>query len=228
MMGIISSMHCVGMCGPLIIAMPLEARNLFGRTKNGLLYHAGRITTYAVAGGVAGFLGFTFFAGVAQRHLSVIMGCLMLFYVLLVWLGKKTGNKWSSFANNLFWSFRQRFSRLKLFRNNRSAFLFGLLNGLLPCGVVYLALSSSVATGSVSRGVLFMIFFGLGTTPALFSVGVAGASFRIKWKYLFQKTVPAMLSILALLLILRGMNLGVPFLSPQLTETKKACCAKPE
>ncbi len=221
-------MHCVGMCGPLIIAMPLQDRNFLGRIKNGVLYHGGRITTYAIAGGIAGFLGFTFFAGVAQRHMSVIMGCMMLLYVLLVWLSKKTSNQWSSYASNLFWSFRQRVSRLKLFRNNRSAFLFGLLNGLLPCGVVYLALSSSVATGSISKGVLFMLFFGLGTTPALFSVGMAGASFRVKWKSMFQKTVPAVLSILAILLILRGMNLGVPFLSPQLTEKNKACCVKPE
>ena len=227
MMGLISSMHCLGMCGPLIIAMPLQDHTLIGRTRNGLLYHTGRITTYVLAGAVAGMLGYAFFAGVAQQNLSVLMGVMMLAYILFSWVGKKWGYRWSASASGFFWSFRQRLEGWAPLKNNRSVFVLGLLNGLLPCGVVYLALSSAIATGSIGGGMFYMLFFGLGTTPALFSLGLLGSSFKIEWKNKFRKAVPGMLTIMAVLLILRGLNLGVPFVSPKIAEKQKGCCVKP-
>jgi sulfite exporter TauE/SafE len=227
MMGLISSMHCLGMCGPLIIAMPLQDHTFFARTKNGLLYHAGRISTYVLFGAVAGLLGYTFFAGMAQQNLSVLMGGLMLIYVIFSWLGKRWGYRWSASVSGFFWSLRQRLAGWSPFKNNKSVFVLGLLNGLLPCGVVYLALSSAIAAGSTVGGILYMFFFGLGTTPALFSLGLVGGAFKIQWRNKIQKAVPAMLTILALLLVLRGLNLGIPFVSPEMTETHRGCCTKP-
>lgn len=226
-MGLISSLHCVGMCGPLVIALPLHDTNFKNRISNGLLYHAGRISTYVLAGGVAGIIGNGFFAGVAQQKLSLAMGVMMLLFVLMKWGMKKINGGLAGRTDRFFWSVRQAVSEWPLIRKNHSVFILGLLNGLLPCGVVYLAISSAVAAGSFGGGMLYMLFFGLGTTPALFSVGLMGNSFTMKWRIKFQKAVPGLLTIVACLLILRGLNLGISYLSPEMKSPHAGCCVKP-
>lgn len=227
MVGLISSMHCLGMCGPLIVAMPLQHQTLTGRAINGLLYHAGRITTYVLAGVAAGLLGSAFFAGVAQQKLSMIMGALMLIYVLFSWMGKKQGLIWSLAVSEFFWSLRQQLAGWAPLKNNKSVFVLGLLNGLLPCGVVYLALSSAIAAGSTFGGALYMLFFGLGTAPALLLLGLIGGAFQVQWKNKFRRAVPTMITTMAVLLILRGLNLGIPYVSPHVAEKQNGCCVKP-
>jgi sulfite exporter TauE/SafE len=98
----------------------------------------------------------------------------------------------------------------------------GFLNGLLPCGMVYLALGSAIATGSVTGGGMFMMFFGLGTMPALMLVGLGGQIFG--FKYVLQKWMPYMIATMGMVLILRGMNLGIPFLSPHIELNNNIIC----
>jgi len=101
----------------------------------------------------------------------------------------------------------------------------GFLNGLLPCGMVYLALGSALATGNMLNGALFMIFFGLGTMPALLAVAMGGQLIPFSARQRLQKVLPVFVASMGLLLILRGMNLGIPFVSPHLdtTETMVSC-----
>lgn len=226
-MGLISSLHCIGMCGPLIIALPLQDKNIKSRLFNGVLYHGGRISTYVLAGGIAGIIGKGFFSGVAQQRLSLAMGGIMLLFVLLKWGVKKINGGWTVWTDRFFWSIRHTVSEWSFIKNNHSVFVLGLLNGLLPCGVVYLAISSAVASGSFGGGMGYMLFFGLGTTPALFSVGLMGNSFTMRWRIKFQKAVPGLLTIVACLLILRGLSLGIPYLSPEMKASHPGCCVKP-
>jgi sulfite exporter TauE/SafE len=107
--------------------------------------------------------------------------------------------------------------------------VIGLLNGLLPCGLVYLALASAVAAGSAVNGAAFMAFFGLGTLPAMFAIAVFGNFMRQGIRLKLRRAVPAFMTVMALLLILRGLSLGIPYLSPDMDAKAKtpACCTKP-
>src|SRR5581483_11013469 len=97
-----------------------------------------------------------------------------------------------------------------------SAFAFGLLNGLLPCGLVYVACAGAVASGSLISAISYMAGFGLGTVPMMFGISTVGTLFHQGLRMRFQKMIPVFLMVVAGLLILRGMALGIPFISPQL------------
>lgn len=93
-------------------------------------------------------------------------------------------------------------------------FFTGLLNGLLPCGAVYAALTASVAMGSVVGGAIFMFFFGLGTIPLMFAAVIMGNVITLKTRQKVLKLLPFLMIILGILFILRGLDLGIPFISP--------------
>ena len=94
----------------------------------------------------------------------------------------------------------------------------GILNGFLPCGVVYLALSGAMATGNVFEGIGFMILFGLGTFPAMMAVSMVKNWIKPGFFPGFQKILWGMAIIFAGLLIIRGLGLGIPYLSPMIGE----------
>lgn len=226
-MGLIGSLHCLGMCGPLALSLPIRHERLSSKIGGALLYNLGRVTTYATAGLLLGAVGQTVsFAG-AQQWLSVTLGVLILIYI--VFPKDYAGNSWvARYLNGAFLNLRYQLGRLFSSQKQGTLYVIGLLNGLLPCGMVYLALASAVATGNAGQGAVFMAFFGLGTLPALFSVSMFGNFMHQELRLKLRKAVPVFLGIMACLLILRGMSLGIPYLSPQL-EGKKAhaCCTKP-
>ena len=98
--------------------------------------------------------------------------------------------------------------------NSFSFLAIGIVNGLLPCGMIYLALSSSMATQSIIEGGWLMAFFGLGTVPVLLmaTIGVQFMGFAFRRK--LQRWLPVFIFGMGLLLILRGLNLGIPYISP--------------
>jgi sulfite exporter TauE/SafE len=114
---------------------------------------------------------------------------------------------------------KARFSMLMGKRGKTTLFLMGMLNGLLPCGLVYTALIGATVVADVRQSALFMVVFGIGTAPALIAVALTGKLVSIKFRSLFTRALPALSIAVALLLILRGMNLGIPLISPKIDHT---------
>ena len=227
-MGAMGSLHCIGMCGPLALSLPVTRLTPSGKMFATLLYNLGRTTTYAILGALFGLLGLTFGLVGLQQSLSIAIGIIIL--IVLMWPKNKIVLK-SNSKMQLFFS-RVRNQLGKLLKNERyqSVYLIGVLNGLLPCGLLYIALAAGVATASVSKSVLFMIFFGLGTLPLMWAFSFFGSFINLKSRQQLRKLVPVMFFCMACLLILRGLGLGIPFVSPVIHNDKAAameCVVKP-
>ncbi|MDM1294421.1 sulfite exporter TauE/SafE family protein [Sphingobacterium sp. N143] len=209
-MGLFGSIHCAVMCGPLIFA--IEGRQGLGWTVflNKLFYQLGRILTYGLLGFLIGTIGN--FAQIQgwQRSLSWITGGILLLIAIFQILGKnyQTIAGWQTKAVQPIVSLLSKW----LYRPGGS-FIAGVLNGLLPCGMVYMALMSSMNAASPQQSFLFMLCFGLGTIPLLFLFSFLG-NFSRSFKIRFSKWIPFLYFLLGVWFILRGANLDIPYLSP--------------
>ena len=96
----------------------------------------------------------------------------------------------------------------------RSRFTTGILNGFLPCGMVYMALTASLASGGIWQSATFMALFGLGTLPFMFAIVLLGNLMTTAFRIKILKFVPVMMIVLGGLFILRGLELGIPYISP--------------
>ena len=213
-LGAVSSLHCIGMCGPLAMALPLRNENS-ARFTGALLYNLGRMTTYASFGLIFGLIGRSFAWFGWQQKISIMLGIIILISLVLPRILNKQNlfTKWNTRAMT---TLRGKLGKLLFNGNPASLYAIGLLNGLLPCSMVYLALAGSIATGDAVTGALFMVFFGAGTFPAMWTVSVFGGMMKQSVRVSARKLYPAMMMMMALLLILRGLNLGIPYLSPKL------------
>jgi uncharacterized protein len=220
-MGAVGSLHCIGMCGPLALALPLGHRSDAGRLVCGLVYNFGRITTYAAFGFILGLAGEHLFSAQLQSILSISLGALILLY-LFIPVKHKASSAIITWANKPFLSLRSALGRLFQSRNYSSVYSIGLLNGLLPCGLVYLAITSSLLTGTAIKGSLFMALFGAGTLPAMLATTYFGSYINQQFRLKLRKAIPVFLFIMATLLVLRGLNLGIPFISPALPASQEA------
>jgi sulfite exporter TauE/SafE len=220
-MGAVGSLHCIGMCGPLALALPLGHRSDSGRVVGGVVYNLGRLTTYSILGLLLGIAGEHLFSPKVQSILSISLGILILIY-LFIPVKKKASSAIITWANQPFVKLRMALG--KLFRSTKTASLFsiGVLNGLLPCGLVYLAITSSLLTGTALKGSLFMLFFGAGTFPAMLAAVFFGSYFSQQLRLKLRNAVPVFLFLMAALLVLRGLNLGIPFISPALPGNTQA------
>jgi sulfite exporter TauE/SafE len=217
-LGFLGSFHCVGMCGPIALAIPVKRTSIFSVLSGSLVYNSGRVLTYSLIGLIAGMLGQGFaFAGM-QNVLSVSLGLIIIATLFVPDLIKAGPFKsaLTSFLEKLKAKLRSLFGTHK----KKALFLIGMLNGLLPCGLVYLGLAGSIATGDLFKGALFMAGFGLGTLPAMLSVTLLGDRINVSFRQKIRKTIPVFVGVMALVLIIRGMNLGIPYLSP-VVENKK-------
>lgn len=213
-LGLLGSFHCAGMCGPLLLALPLGGPSRWVQVSQGLLYHTGKSLAYGLMGLAAGILG----AGVAlagyQQILSMVVGGLMLAAVALP-------KRWTSFlfSTPVGGRFYTWFGRVfQSVVHSKSALAFGTLgfiNGFLPCGLVYMALGASMVTGHAWRSAVFMFIFGAGTMPMLFGIFLARNLLTVSWKQRLMKVVPYGLALVSVLLILRGLSLGIPYVSPK-------------
>ena len=211
LMGLLGSVHCVGMCGPLVMALPIAQKTATQKWVALSLYHFGKMASYACLGILFGLIGSQFPFYVFQQNLSIVIGIIMLVYVVYVFVLK------TKHFVPLDFLYKPIVNQLgKLFKN-KSVFAFlliGFLNGLLPCGMVYLALTSALATQNVLQGGLFMLLFGLGTVPALLMVALGGQYMSLVFRQKLQNLLPVFIFGMGVLLIVRGMNLGIPYLSP--------------
>ena len=228
MMGLLGSFHCVGMCGPLALSLPIDSGRRSARFTGVLLYNTGRILTYSVFGLIFGLIGKSAAFFGFQQWLSIILGLLIILFVVLPKRFSIFHNK--NFVLPFFDKIRSSLGQLFSRKKYSSLFFIGILNGLLPCGLVYMAAAGAVATGEVSGSILFMAFFGLGTLPMMWSIAFFGNYVSIGIRQKIRRAYPYLVTFMACLLILRGMGLGIPYLSPEIKKERPniiECCAKP-
>jgi sulfite exporter TauE/SafE len=228
LLGLAGSLHCAAMCGPLLLAVnaarrqnPVRpAERLFGGDMiQNFAYHGGRLVTYGFLGAVSGLIGAAVIFAGFQRWLSIGAGGLIL-------LGTLTSLRlrWGGLAVRALSAARTRFGRLLHNRALGAAALLGALNGLLPCGLVYVACAAAATAGGVAGGVAAMLAFGLGTAPMTLSIGLAGKAFRWGQPLVLRRVVLGCAAAAGVLLIVRGLSLGIPYLSPGFSDGQGPTC----
>lgn len=230
--GIAGSFHCVGMCGPIAMALPFVGSSGWRYYAGRLLYNSGRIVTYASLGALAGAFGESLQMAGLQQTVSIVSGVLIL--LLLVLPATLKGKSASILGTDklMIWV-RQKLGYYFQKNSLGSLFMVGLLNGLLPCGFVYIALAGAVSAPGIGGAMLYMALFGLGTFPLMFLVSLSGKLISLRLRSMFNRAVPYIGMTLALLFIMRGLSLGIPYLSPKITHTAHhtteiTCCTKPK
>jgi sulfite exporter TauE/SafE len=214
--GLVGSLHCIGMCGPIAIALPVPDSTNLSFFTGRILYNLGRVVTYSFLGAVLGLLGGRIALAGAQQVVSIILGAIIIIAVLLP---QKYKNYFAQHPLILKLAQPLKSNIGVLFKKGTfsAMFLIGILNGFLPCGLVYVALAGAIASGDAISGAAVMILFGLGTVPAMFAASVFGKFINIGIRTKIRKAVPVLAIILGVIFILRGMNLGIPYLSPKLS-----------
>jgi len=219
LIGLFGSFHCIGMCGPIALALPIQKDNKLALIVGRILYNLGRAITYAAIGLVFGLVGQSLSLAGFQQWVSIVAGVLILLMVLLP-------SKYSQRLYLLkpaygFTSFlKRKFGVLLKQKSVTSTFLIGLLNGFLPCGLVYIAVAGAIASGGTLEGAAYMFVFGIGTLPIMLAVSLAGNFISLNVRKRVNKLIPAFMIALAFLFILRGMNLGIPYISPQIQQSE--------
>ncbi len=215
------------MCGPIAFALPVDRTNKSKMIFQTFLYHFGRLFSYAIIGLVFGILGKGLYLAGFQQRLSILMGVLM---ILIVLIPVQLFNKYN-FSKPLYKFIGYVKTKLGFYlkRRNNSTFLsIGFFNGFLPCGLVYMALIGAIAASSPVKGTLYMVLFGLGTVPMMSIAVLAGNFLKVSVRNKIQKAIPVFVVIIGLLFILRGLGLGIPYISPsdaklQISNNAAAC-----
>lgn len=214
LMGLVGSLHCLGMCGPIALALPVRTRSLGLKFIKYMTYNIGRILTYALLGMIIGLAGKGFAIAGLQQWVSIATG---IFIIVSVFLVHDTFLL-DSFSISLIIKEKIKALFKKYFQDSRisSLFILGLVNGLLPCGMVYAAILGALSTGDAFSGALFMSAFGVGTIPMMLVIGLSGSIMGFKARSVINNLTPVFACLIAVLLILRGLNLGIPYISPSL------------
>ncbi|MNF60684.1 hypothetical protein D3C84_423060 [compost metagenome] len=211
--GLISSLHCIGMCGPIALMLPVERNNPTKKITQIVTYHLGRLAAYATIGLIFGLIGKGFFLAGMQQKLSIFIGISIIAVILIP---ERTFAQYN-FSKPVFKLISKVKTKLgSQFKNRsyKSLFTIGLLNGFLPCGMVYVALFGAIAMQSAGFGVLYMILFGLGTVPMMSSVVYLNSFLTVSIRNKIQKAIPYVGVLIGVLFILRGLGLGIPYVSP--------------
>lgn len=211
--GLISSLHCIGMCGPIALMLPVERNNPTKKITQIVTYHLGRLAAYGTIGLIFGLIGKGFFLAGMQQKLSIFIGISIIVVILIP---ERTFAQYN-FSKPVFKLISKVKTKLgSQFKNRsyKSLFTIGLLNGFLPCGMVYVALFGAIAMQSAGFGVLYMILFGLGTVPMMSSVVYLNSFLTVSIRNKIQKAIPYVGVLIGVLFILRGLGLGIPYVSP--------------
>jgi len=212
--GLLGSVHCVGMCGPIAVALPVLGETQFQIIMGRTLYNLGRIITYSLLGALFGLFGSRLILFGLQQNLSILLGSIILLYIILP-------RKWKAKIFDTTFYIRiktfliSRFAILISKKSISSLFIIGLFNGLLPCGFVYVGIAGAASTADWLHGSAYMALFGLGTFPIMFAASILGKIINMNIRQRINKLIPALTVVLALLFILRGLNLGIPYISPK-------------
>ncbi len=213
-LGLLGSFHCIGMCGPIAFMLPVGRSNNFQKFLRVFLYHTGRLLAYTIIGLFFGAIGKSLNIFGIQQGLSIGIGVLMVLIVLIP----------SHFLMkyNISKPIYKLISKVKnalgkeLKKKTPDTFLtIGFLNGFLPCGLVYMAVFGAIASGHILEGGLYMFLFGMGTIPLMTAAVYAGNFLTGRARKHIQKAIPVFIIIIGLLFIVRGLGLGIPYLSPK-------------
>ena len=211
--GLLGSFHCVGMCGPIAFMLPINRRNKVKGFFQILSYHFGRLFTYSFIGLLFGFLGKGFYFFGFQQQISITVGVLMILFILFPKVFKKVN--FSKSINKIIFKVKNALGKELKKKGNDTFFTIGFLNGFLPCGLVYMAIFGALATTNAFTGSLYMFLFGLGTIPLMTAVVYFGNFTKGTFRKNIQKAIPIVVVLIGGLFILRGLGLGIPYISPR-------------
>ena len=212
-LGLAGSFHCIGMCGPIAFVLPVDRSSKSKLIFQTFLYHFGRIISYSLIGLLFGFIGKGLYLAGFQQRLSILMGVVMIAIVIIP---ASLFNRYN-FSKPLYKIIGKVKQKLGLYlskKSNKALFLIGFFNGFLPCGLVYMALLGSISTGNALNGSLYMAIFGIGTIPLMTGAIFLGNFVNLSLRNKIQKAIPVFVVIIGLLFILRGLGLGIPYISP--------------
>jgi len=212
-LGLAGSFHCIGMCGPIAFVIPVNRASKSVAFFQIFLYHFARLLSYSIIGLLFGFIGKGLYLAGFQQRLSILMGAIM---IALVLIPASTFNKFN-FSKPLYkiiGKVKQKLGSYLTKKSNKALFLIGFFNGFLPCGLVYMALIGSISTGNAIQGAFYMTLFGLGTVPMMTAAVLLGNFINLSIRAKIQKAIPVFIVIIGLLFILRGLGLGIPYISP--------------
>lgn len=214
LLGLFGSLHCVGMCGPIAFMLPVDHKKPVKKIIQTSSYHLGRLVAYALIGLVFGLLGKSFSLFGLQQQLSIAVGVLMILVVVLP-LKPFQNTKVSQFFYRFVSKLKQKMGASFKKKTAHTFLTIGFLNGFLPCGLVYITVFAAIAAGSLTQSSLYMLFFGMGTIP-LMTVSIYASSY-LKGinRQKVRKAIPVLAIIIGILFILRGMGLGIPYVSPK-------------
>lgn len=208
MIGLLGSVHCIGMCGPLAFAVPSLKQGAAYLVLDKILYQIGRIISYCALGVFIGLIGRQIWLAGLQQGISIFTGVLIIMAACSRLFKMSVGNG----SSVLLKPFNKLFGYALKHKANH--LIIGMINGLLPCGFVYLALAGALNTGSPGKAAEYMFWFGTGTAPlmliATISMGFTSTLIRRR----INKVIPYMMLCLGIWFLLRGMELNIPYLSP--------------
>lgn len=214
LIGLLGSLHCVGMCGPIALMLPVSHDQPIRKSIQTLLYHLGRITAYALIGIFLGMIGESLATFGFQQHLSIAIGVILLITVIIPgsWL-----HQFSILqpVNRILMKLKSAMASNFKKKSLDSFFTLGFLNGFLPCGLVYVAAFAAIGTNGLTNSILYMILFGLGTVPLMSFVIFAKGFINKKMNINTKKLIPYAVAFVSILFILRGLGLGIPYVSPK-------------
>jgi sulfite exporter TauE/SafE len=212
-LGLVSSLHCIGMCGPIALMLPVDRQNQTKKTTQIILYHLGRLLSYGTLGLIFGFIGRGLYLAGIQQYLSIIVGVIIISVAIIP---ERIFARYN-FSKPIYKIVSYVKSSIGIQLKKKSYFTFlslGIFNALLPCAMVYVALFGALAMQNPLQGGLYMVLYGIGTMP-LMSLIVFFSSF-IKQTFGSQltKIIPVVTVCIGLLFVLRGLGLDIPFVSP--------------
>lgn len=207
-LGLLGSAHCAAMCGPLHLAVGQGGAPV----RTTVMLNAGRVITYMLIGALFGLFGRGLGLAGLQRFVAIVLAVLMLAALVVPALAARLHRP----VVPSIWVARLRSAVARRLRRSsaQAVFITGMLNGLLPCGMVYVAVAGALAQEGPMNGALFMAAFGAGTWPALLAVRTANASLGSRIKTRFSRWAPVGYALMAVLLLVRGLALDIPYLSP--------------
>ncbi len=212
-LGFASGFHCIGMCGPIALSMGLTKNQKTNFYLQNLSYQFGRILSYSFLGAVLGIIGQSFELAGFQKYLTVSVGILLIVMAISSFGGQDFAAK-IPFMSKALLKVKMQLGKILQRPDYKSRFSTGILNGFLPCGMVYMALTASLAAGGIWQSAVFMLLFGFGTFPFMFAVVFLGNFITTAFRVKILRVIPVMMMILGGLFVLRGLELGIPYVSP--------------
>jgi sulfite exporter TauE/SafE len=212
-LGLLGSLHCVGMCGPIAFMLPIDRSNSVKKISQISCYHIGRLIAYGLIGLVFGILGKSFYLFGVQQQLSIAIGIIMIIIILIPYKSISKYNL-SKPIHKIIAKVKSSLGKALKKKTADTFITIGFLNGFLPCGLVYMAVFGAIATGGLLEGSIYMILFGLGTIPLMTSAIYLGKFLNQSIKQRIQKAIPVFVVLIGVLFILRGLGLGIPYISP--------------